>query len=409
MKHSVVKRVKDVTPGLVTSCLLALLFIGGTECVLGQTAKPSPSCVVSGADTVHAGSMASYKLDSSCKATTWTVSCGNIAGQDPGKITVDFALTNCSVMTITALTGGKTVATKKVTVLVAQTLSTGAVSDAAQTVNYNRAPHLLLAPPASGGICGGSYKYQWMVSTDNQNFSPVIGAIGKDYQPGPLKTTTWYKRQSGCPATLSPVTTATFTVTVYPSVSTATLNPATQSVNASTMPAAIVLSGIGEGRGNYSYLWQRSNSNTFTLPVSITGNSSASYTPDKLNATTFFRVGVISNGDTLYSAPAVVSVLPPLDPGTVLPASQIIGYDSVPPILNSSGVVGGNGNYEYQWYSSTDNIKWSLLEGVRTPAYNPGGQETTTWFRVIVSSNGLTAASAAAVVNVTPQKQASGQ
>ena len=71
-------------------------------------------------------------------------------------------------------------------------------------------------------------------------------------------------------------------------------------------------------------------------------------------------------------------------------------------MLSCEGASGGNGVFTYQWYGSTDNSHWTLLTGVDVQNYYPGEFLTTTWFRVLVSCNGLTATSATAVVNVNP-------
>jgi hypothetical protein len=287
----------------------------------------------------------------------------------------------------------------------APALSAGSSANNNQWANIGKIPPLLTAPEATGGICGGSYSYQWLSSSNNTNFLPVPGATSKDYQPGPLTTTTYFKRQVSCPASVVPVTTNTITVTVYPALSVPSLNPATQWINLNTSASPISVGPLRGGSGNFSYQWQSSHDGSFAAPAAISGATSSSYTPGILSSTTYFRVGVISNGDTSYSSPMVVGIFPSLNAGTILPAAQNVLYDSVPTLLKCASITGGNGTFKYQWYSSADSSNWTLLTGVKTPDYNPGGLESTTWFRVQVTSNGLPAPSTAAVVFVNPKNQ----
>jgi gliding motility-associated-like protein len=57
------------------------------------------------------------------------------------------------------------------------------------------------------GASGGQdpYTYQWQSSPDNTTWIPITNATGADYAPGPLTTTTYYRRQasSGCAAVAS--------------------------------------------------------------------------------------------------------------------------------------------------------------------------------------------------------------
>jgi hypothetical protein len=96
----------------------------------------------------------------------------------------------------------------------------------------------------------------------------------------------------------------------------------------------------------------------------------------------------------------VVNVFAPLVAGSVSPASQTVAFDSIPSLMTISGIAGGSGVYAYQWYSSVDGNSWSLIEGVTSPGYIPAGLEVTTYYRVVVTSNGVSAVSSSAMVKV---------
>jgi hypothetical protein len=59
------------------------------------------------------------------------------------------------------------------------------------------------------------------------------------------------------------------------------------------------------------------------------------------------------------------------------------------------------GAYTFFWYSSPDGTTWSPIAGVFTAAYAPGPLTSTTWYRVLVTCNGVAVASDSAVINVT--------
>jgi hypothetical protein len=134
----------------------------------------------------------------------------------------------------------------------------------------------------------------------------------------------------------------------------------------------------------------------------IPGATSGSYSPDSLAATTYYRVLMVTGGDTVYSSEAVVTVPPVLTGGTLLPASQTITTDSLPGLLTCSGFSGRDGLHAFQWYSSPDGTNWSLIPGVQSAGYDPGVITTTTWYMVQVISNGVPVASTKAVIYVNP-------
>jgi hypothetical protein len=384
----------------VGTLLLVCIFAIGSTASQAQSVKPASSCLLMGIDSVNAGSSASFTL-SSCAADNWTVSCGKISSQASGIVTLNFAATTCTSVTITALKSGQTLATKKIAIRTVAGLSAVAISSTSQSINYGRVPPLLNAPVASGGNCGGAYTYQWSSSTDNSNFLPIAGATGQNYQPGPLTATTYFKRQTNCGGALV-YTSNSIVVTVYAKTPAIALSPASQSVNAGFSPATLTLGIVSNTGSPFAYQWQQSPNNSFSGATNINGANSSTYSPGALSTTTYYRLVLIRNGDSLYSTPAVATVLTALSPGTLSPATQTVASGDIPALIVFAGTSGGNGTYFYQWYSSADNKTWTVLSGVNTPDYNPGGLTTTTWFQVVVTGGGLAATGASAVILVNP-------
>jgi hypothetical protein len=310
--------------------------------------------------------------------------------------TIIFDDPSCSVAYITAVGSGSAALGVAIT---GGTLAGGSISNTSQTINYNTVPTQISASVATGGTCS-SYSYQWYSSPNNSTYTSISGATGQNYQPGSLTATTYYKRLTTCGSSTA-YTTNIAVVSVYSQLVAGSISPSSQTINYNTTPGTLTLSGVSGGNSSYTYQWQSSSDNsTWT---NISGATSTGYSPGSLTATTYYRVVVTSNGVTAYSATAVVTVYPQLVGGSISPSGQTINYNTVPGTLTLSGVSGGNGSYTYQWQSSPDNSTWTNISGATSTGYSPGSLTATTYYRVVVTSNGVTAYSATAVVTVYPQ------
>ncbi len=382
--------------------IVSLFYLGRAAGQSATTSAPAVAgtngCRIIGTDTVIAGSIASFTL-SSCTSAQWTTSCDSIVAQTPTSVTVSFKPAGCGTVVLSATSGGAAIS-KAITVLTAPSFSTGAIAGSSQVIAYNGVPAALQIGPAAGGLCGGAITYQWSASTDSIHFSIVSGANAQNYQPGALTTTTWFRRQAGCSAS-GVVTGSAIKVTVNPPLNMVSINPTTQSINYDQSAAMLSITAPGVGT-NIRYQWQSATDPAFATAAIIPGATSGSYSPDSLSATTYYRMLMVTGGDTVCSSPAVVTVLPPLTGGTLLPASQTITTDSLPGLLTCTGFSGGNGLYAFQWYSSPDGTNWSLIPGVQSAGYDPGVLTTTTYYLLQVISNGVPAASTKAVIYVNP-------
>lgn len=383
-----------------------LLIVGwlmaGVATAQAPDLSTSSPCRLSGADTVRGGSTASFTLGP-CTAINWTVSSGTIVAQSAGSVTVRFPGSSGATATITAVAnvGGQAVS-KSVIIRTTPALAGGTVATAsqAQSVTTGKIPSPILADAATGGTGDGVFTYQWLASTDGIVFTPIAGAVAQNYQPGPLKTTTWFKRRASNP-TGDSVTAGPVLVTVYPSVTGIPILPPLQALNHHGTPAPLTLT-VPAVAPSVTYQWQRAYNASFSDAVNLSGASSTSYAPGNMDTTCYYRVMVLNNRDTLYSSPAVVAVHPSLNPGGLQPATQTLTSADVSALLTSTGISGGDGNYLFQWYSSPDGISWSPVLGVASQSYSPGSLKATTWFRVLVSSNGVSLAGTSALITVNP-------
>jgi RHS repeat-associated protein len=297
------------------------------------------------------------------------------------------------------LCGPLTLPTNTVTVTVFQALATGTISTPPSTINYNGSPGAINCSAAAGGVCGSpSYGYQWQSSPNNATWSNVSGT-GQNYTPGNLTANTWFRRLVSVNGGAQVPSTNSVLITVLSQIN-ATISPATQFVNYGGSPLSpLSITGVTGGNGAYTYMWEYASSPGGTYTAS--GVPATMYGPGSLTATTWFECFVTSNGATVAIGPVVVNVYPPLAGGSISPGSQTINPFAVPTGLTSTAPSGGNGVYTYQWQYSTDGVHFAPVGGAGASGYNPPGLNTTTWYELITSSNGISVTSAPVVVNVT--------
>ncbi|HEY1212571.1 MAG TPA: hypothetical protein VGE93_02960, partial [Bryobacteraceae bacterium] len=380
--------------GLISLPLYVMAGPGGPR-------KPCIGCTIQGSTSVVSGTTVTYNLvPSTCSVTGWTCTCGTIQSQNSTSVTIFYNQFNCSSSVITGVNfdGNGNNLTLNVTVSQPPPLVPGTISNPLQVINYNTTPpNPINAPVPSGGNCGDDFQYQWYFSLDSVNFSLISGALDQTYQPGALTTTTFFRRLALCNLQQA-YTTNIAKVKVWPEVHGGSLGPA-QTLNYNTAPSTLHLSGVSGGDGTYTYKWYSSpDSSSWTL---ITGATDTVYSPPALTASTYYQVIVNSNGATKPSTSVLVTVYPELQPGTVGP-SQPISYGEVAPALSPIGLKGGNSVFSYQWYYSTDNGgTWNDL-GFTGPSYSPGAITTTTEYKVVVTSNGVSKTSDPGTITVYP-------
>ncbi|HEY8936261.1 MAG TPA: DUF6443 domain-containing protein, partial [Cyclobacteriaceae bacterium] len=393
---------------MLKHCFIFLLLVTVFSYANAKDETPCVGCSLSGTNPVARYATATYTLNGSlCSAAArWTISCGSImvGTETSTSVQIYFNDASCASTVITALnsTGG-TIATITVTINTAPALSGGKITNTKQTINYNTAPMQISATAATNGsACGGDgYEYQWYYSTDNSNFYAITGANGLSYTPGALTATTYYLRKVTCgPQTASTLNTAM--IIVYPKLVSGNITPAAQTIYNNAVPAPLSITGTTGGSGTYTYQWQSATSASGPF-TSITGATTTSYAPPAATASLFYIVLVSSNGVTVSSPPAAVNLYPPLSAGSTVPLTQAtVLYGASASQLSLTGVSGGDGNYSYQWQSSTDNTTWTSIASATGNTYTPTNMTAKTRYRVMVSSAGMSVASNSAVVNVYP-------
>ena len=151
--------------------------------------------------------------------------------------------------------------------------------------------------PAGGTNLAGDYAYEWLLSPDNSNWSPVAaGGTGQGYDPPALNATTYYKRKvlSG---SCTDISASTITVTVLPLISNNILSDPPV-ICKDYIPAPITGNTPAGGSGIYKYLWLQSSDNGASwLPATGTNNDpSGNYQPPALSTDMKYR-RVVNSGD----------------------------------------------------------------------------------------------------------------
>jgi RHS repeat-associated protein len=326
-----------------------------------------------------------------------SISGSNVQNYQPGNLT---ATTYYKRQVVCG--GSSAYTTNNATVTVYPQVNGGTVTPATQpTINYNTVPGQLTVSGVSGG--NGVYSYQWQSSANSSFTSPttISGATSTTYTPPALTTTTYYRvviTSNGVQ-----VNSASAVVNVYPQLIGGSITPLTAHINYNTSPGLISLSGVTGGSGTYTYQWQSASNSSFSSPTTISGATGTNYTPGSLTSTIYYRVVVTSNGVSINSSIDTINVYPQLMGGSISPPNFTINYYQSPGALTLSGVSGGNGTYTYQWQNSPDNTTWTNIVGSTGMAYTPSNMTSTTYYRVIVTSNGLAVNSGTSTIIVNPQ------
>lgn len=256
---------------------------------------------------------------------------------------------------------------------------TGNTVTAAQTICYNTTPASLTGSTPGGG--NGTFAYLWESSTTSatSGFSAATGTnTGKNYSPGALTTTTWFRRvvTSGPCVDYSPA----IKITVYPQFSAGVIGTA-QSICYNTTPSGLSFTTAPTGgTGSYTYQWQVSSDNSTWS--NIASATTSTYAPGALTATTYYRCNVTTGScGSLNTASVKITVYPLLQPGSVA-ADQTICYNSAPAKFTEvSAPSGGDGTYSYRWQRSSDNVTFTDISGATSSTYTSGSLTATTYFR----------------------------
>jgi RHS repeat-associated protein len=325
-----------------------------------------------------------YLWYSSPDNSTWVSTGVTTQNYTPG------SLTATTYYHVIVSSNGASVTSNSSTITVYPQVATS-IAPASISINYSTSPGLLTNTRSGGN---GTYTYVWQSSPDNSTWTTISGATAQNYTPGSLTASMYYHVITTSNGVS--VTSNSSAVTVYPQV-TSSIAPATISINYSTSPGQLT-NTRGGGNGTYTYVWQSSSDNsTWTT---IGGATAQNYTPGSLTATTYFHVITTSNGVSVTSNSSTVSVYPQLLGGSFSPSVFVIGYGPTNTMIVPGSASGGAGGYTYLWQSSPDGSTWTTISGATGTSYTLPPLTANTYYRRGVTSNGVTAYSNTAQVQL---------
>lgn len=330
-----------------------------------------------------------YSWESSTDNVNWTNIGQNVISYSPGLLTASrywrriVTSAPCAPST-----------SSSVLILVFPILSNTTIS-ANLTICTGTAPTTLSGLVVTGGT--GTFTYQWQSSSDNVNWTNIVGETNTNYVSPTLVANTYFRRLIDS----QPCSNVSNTVTV-------TLN---QIIGNNTVgndqtlcsgQAAVALTGSlpTGGTGVFTYQWQSSLNNlTWT---NQTGGNAQNFSPGVMTQNIYYR-RIITSGACAASTSAVVTItVNSLITGNTLTGAQTICAGAQPADITGTLPSGGTGTFSYSWQTSPDNVNWGPLPQETDQNLTPPVITVSTYYRRIVPA-GVCATSTSASVLVIVQ------
>ena len=326
----------------------------------------------SGGDGVY-----TYSWESSSDNSNWSI-IPNISGSSyqPG------TLNQSTYYRAVVADGCDTIESNTIFIEVTAEIDAGTITAADSQICWNTGSSITLSATSGGD---GSYSRTWEISSDGQNFTSISGQTGTSLNSGNLTNDTYFRAAvtSGCG--VSDVSnTLLIDVAdefVVPSIS----YSGDSTLCHNTSPSMMSISPQG-GRNPYTYIWQKKPSVSSNW-TNISNSNSSNYTElTGLTENTDYRV-VVASADGCGSITSAVQAIAVRDPLTAptIGSGQTICYDTDVTITRGNAS-GADGNYVYEWQSSTDNLTYSNLSN-SSSSLNTGDLTQDTYFRVKVSNS----------------------
>lgn len=270
--------------------------------------------------------------------------------------------------------------TNNIKISVREEFKAGTIGDE-QYICYNEKPNILaFKVNPSGG--GGSYTYQWQVSSDGTNFSNITGATATTYQPNNLTSSKWYRvlvSDQNCGS----IYTNKIKITVYDDLEPGTIGN-NQNICYNTSPEMLrFIVNPSLGNGIYTYQWQESSDGINFIDVA--GATATTHQPGNLTASKWYRVKVTSC-IVEYTNTVKITVAQPLSLPEIN-SNKTICYNNSPGTLYLEGTPsGGMGGYSYQWEFSDNGVNYNTITGATNIQYEVGNLTSNKWYRVKVTN-----------------------
>lgn len=260
------------------------------------------------------------------------------------------------------------------------------VASGTQTICQGDTPDPIIASQPKGDA-PANFQYKWLARTNGSDWEDAPGTNDqKDYAPGPLFDTTYYRRVVTPTDTLSRDTSGVVTINVHDSITSNVISPdeiICWNMRPDTMTGTVPAGGDGM---SYGFGWE--NRTAAGGWSSLPGGILAGYRhPDPLQESTYFRRKVTSGACIHYSDSLTVEVLDTIG-GNQVTDGQLICQHTAADSLFGGALSGGDNTYTYAWqlrYGSTD---W-VDQGTQMH-FDPGVLDTAVihYYRRVAGSGG---------------------
>ncbi|WP_238379303.1 gliding motility-associated C-terminal domain-containing protein [Cytophaga hutchinsonii] len=323
---------------------------------------------------------ASYVWESSANGTSgWTtVSGAALKDYTPGTLTADTYYRRTDKKGVCTGVASNVIKITVDPVVTAATIST------AQTICSGTAPAQIGGAVAAGGSTTATASYVWESSANGTSgWTTVSGAALKDYTPGTLTATTYYRRtdtKGVCPAAVSNV----IQITVDPVVTAATISTA-QTICSGTAPAQIggAVAAGGSTTATASYVWESSANGTSGW-TTVSGATLKDYTPGTLTADTYYRRTDKKGACTGVASNVIKITVDPVVTAATISTAQTICSGTAPAQIGGAVAAGGSttATASYVWESSANGTSgWTTVSGAALKDYTPGTLTADTYYR----------------------------
>jgi Zn-dependent metalloprotease len=240
-------------------------------------------------------------------------------------------------------------------------------------------------PPNIVGNIPYAGTYQWQQSGDGNNWTNVIGATTKDYDPVQINTTTHYRRvvtAGGCSYTSGSVS-----FVILPAIGNNSLGSGIAFCGLYDPPIMEGSTPTG-GNGQYGYQWESSIDNVHWI-AAVPPATTKDYDPPMTTQTTFYHRLVFSGVCLSISNSSVIRIDQQVANNTISNnGGNFCGPTDPANIIGSVPTGGdGGGSYNYQWQSMPDGgALWTNIANATSKDYNPPVVNSTTYYRRVITS-----------------------
>ncbi|MDX1363294.1 MAG: gliding motility-associated C-terminal domain-containing protein [Arenibacter latericius] len=258
----------------------------------------------------------------------------------------------------------------------------GGIASSDQTLCSGEYPESITV--INGTSPGTNITYQWQSMTTG-NFTNINGETSATLSfANTLETTTTFRRQTIISSNNSVCYENSTESTVYINhINVGTIGK-NQDVCEGQQPATIIALGPTTSPGNLNYAWEASTDNGLNW-TTIPGATETTYTPGVLSVSTMFRRMDSSTYKgkvcSKYTNEVTINVAGAISGGESSEDQVICEGEAPASITITNGTEAGTG-ISFQWYSSTDNINYTVINGETGENLNfANGLTTSTYFK----------------------------